>query len=156
MENNKSLIKNILLSFGVVLLVAVVGTIFTNLGMEWFDTLVKPSEWIPNYVIPIVWTVIYLIASIVIFLWLQKDGMTNEMAVIFIINGILNVLWCLVFFTFNSLFLGTVLILLNVVFAVYLVIQVDKYRPIYARALLIYPVWLFVATALNLAVWILN
>ena len=157
MENNsKNLIKNILLSFGLVLVVAGLGTLFTQIGMDWFDTLIKPSEWIPNYVIPIVWTVIYLTAGIVLFMWLQHDTMDKSLATLFIINGILNIIWCLVFFTFNSLLLGLVVILINLVFAIYLVIQIDKYRPIYARALLIYPVWLLIATGLNLAVWILN
>ena len=157
MENNsKNLIKNILLSFGLVIVVAGLGTLFTQLGMDWFDTLIKPSEWIPNYVIPIVWTVIYLTAGIVLFMWLQHDTMDKSLATLFIINGVLNILWCLVFFTFNSLLLGLVVILINLVFAIYLVIQIDKYRPIYARALLIYPVWLLIATGLNLAVWILN
>ena len=157
MDNNtKSLIKNILLSFGLVLIVAGLGTLFTQLGMDWFDLLSKPTEWIPNYVIPIVWTIIYLIAGIVLFMWLQHDTMDKSLAILFGINGLLNILWCLVFFTFNSLFLGLVVILINLVFAIYLVIQIDKYRPIYARALLIYPVWLLIATCLNLAVWILN
>lgn len=157
MDNNtKSLIKNILLSFGLVLIVAGLGTLFTQLGMDWFDLLTKPTEWIPNYVIPIVWTIIYLIAGIVLFMWLQHDTMDKSLAILFGINGLLNILWCLVFFTFNSLFLGLVVILINLVFAIYLVIQIDKYRPLYARALLIYPVWLLIATCLNLAVWILN
>lgn len=153
---NNQTIKNILLTFGSVILVAVVGTIFTNLGMEWFEGLIKPSEWLPSWIIPIVWTVIYLVASITLYLWSNSRDIPGAVIVLYIINGILNVLWCLVFFTLNSLFLGVVLILLNLVFAIYLVMQVEKYRPIYARALLVYPVWLFLATALNLAVWILN
>ena len=154
--NNFNLIKNILLSFGIVLLVAGLGTLFTQLGMPWFDTLNKPSEWVPSYIIPIVWTVIYLCAGVVLFLWSQNQGVPNQVVVLFVINGILNVLWCLVFFTLNSLLLGVVAILLNLVFAIYLLMSVEKYRPIYARALLIYPVWLLIATSLNMAVWILN
>lgn len=153
---NKNLIKNIVLTFGSVILVSVLGSIFVNLGMEWFDSLVKPSQWIPDYVIPIVWTVIYITAGIVLFLWANNEGISNQIVVLFVINGVLNVLWCLVFFTLNQTFLGIVTILINFIFAVYLIMQIDKYRPIYSRALLIYPVWLLVATSLNLAVWILN
>ncbi len=153
---NKNLIKNIVLTFGSVILVSVLGSIFVNLGMEWFDSLVKPSQWIPDYVIPIVWTVIYITAGIVLFLWANNEGIPNQIVVLFVINGVLNVLWCLVFFTLNQTFLGIVTILINFIFAVYLIMQIDKYRPIYSRALLIYPVWLLVATSLNLAVWILN
>ena len=49
-----------------IFLVAVLGSIFVNIGMDWFDTLLKPSQWIPNWVIPIVWTVIYVICSVVV------------------------------------------------------------------------------------------
>ena len=154
--NNFNLIKNILLSFGIVLLVAGLGTLFTQLGMPWFDSLTKPSEWVPDYIIPVVWTVIYLCVAVVLFLWAQNPGVPNQVVVLFVINGILNVLWCLLFFTLNSLILGIIAILLNLVFAIYLLMSVEKYRPIYARALLIYPVWLLIATSLNMAVWILN
>lgn len=154
--NKNNLIKNILLSFGSVLIVAGLGTLFTQLGMLWFDSLIKPDKWIPDYVIPIVWTVIYACVAVVLFLWSQKEGVPNQVVVLFVINGLLNVLWCLIFFTLNSLFLGVVFILLNLVFAIYLLMSVEKYRPLYARAILIYPVWLLIATSLNLAVWILN
>jgi tryptophan-rich sensory protein len=42
-----------------VLLVALLGWVFVDIGMDWFNGLKKPSEWIPNALIPIVWTFIY-------------------------------------------------------------------------------------------------
>lgn len=58
MMENKT-VKTII-AIGAVILVAVLGSIFVNLGMDWFDTLIKPSEWVPNIVIPIIWTIIYI------------------------------------------------------------------------------------------------
>ena len=52
--------KYILPSIGIVL-VSVVGSLFTNSGMDWFKMLNKPSEWIPSFVIPVMWTIIYLL-----------------------------------------------------------------------------------------------
>lgn len=146
----------ILVTFVPILIVAVIGSIFVNLGTEWFDSLIKPSEWIPNWVIPVVWTIIYLVASVTIFFWVRSEDISKSLVVLFVINGVLNILWCLVFFTLNQLLLGLVVILLNFIFAIYLILETDKYRPIYARALLIYPVWISIATFLNVAVWILN
>ena len=153
---NTNLLKNILLSFGIVILVAGLGTLFSQMGMAWFDALNKPTEWAPNFIFPLAWTLIYLCVAIVLFFWSQNEGVPNQVVVLFVINGVLNVLWCLVFFTLNSLFLGLVFILLNLVFAIYLLMSIEKYRPLYARALLVYPVWLLLATTLNIAVWILN
>lgn len=148
--------KKILLSFGLVILVAVLGSIFVYLGNDWFNALIKPSQWIPNFVIPIVWSVIYSITAIIIYLWLKKGNMPKNIQVLFIINGVLNVLWCLLFFTLNLTFVGLIAIILNLIAGWYLLLEIKKQNLTYFYWLLIYPTWLSVASCLNLAVWILN
>lgn len=69
--------KNII-SLLSVILVAVLGTIFTQLGMQWFENLKKPTQWIPSFVIPIVWSVIYISVIIVLFLWQNKKAFDNR------------------------------------------------------------------------------
>ena len=148
--------KKVIISTVAVILVAALGTLFTQLGMSWFDGLIKPTEWIPAFIIPIVWTVIYLAFAIILYLWQQKTPLTKENTILLIINGVLNVLWCLVFFTFNQLFLGNVIIVINALFALRLIFEICKDSALYGLILSIYPVWLCVATTLNIAVWILN
>ena len=50
-------------------LVAVLGAVFVNIGMEWFNGLTKPSQWIPNIVISIVWTIVYLSFAVILIIW---------------------------------------------------------------------------------------
>jgi tryptophan-rich sensory protein len=120
--------------------------------MEWFNSLNRPEEWVPNALIPIVWTVIYLTFAVVFYLWIKKGDIPQNVTWLAIVNGILNVLWCLIFFTFNQLFLGLILIIINLVFAVILWNQIYKsYKP-YAYFLSIYPIWLCIATCLNLSI----
>ena len=64
--------KNIIITLVSILVVAGLGTLFTQLGMKWFDGLNKPTEWIPSFVIPIVWTVIYLLFVYVLIKWQNK------------------------------------------------------------------------------------
>ena len=154
MKNNT--LKNILISALPVLVVAVLGSVFVNLGMDWFNSLVKPSQWVPNVLIPIVWTIIYIVVAIILYLWISKEKLPTKIGVLFAVNGILNVLWCLLFFTLHQTLIGLVAILLNLAFAVWLVVEIFKHKPNYALALLIYPAWLTIATCLNLAIWILN
>ena len=147
---------NIILTLAFILVVAVLGSIFVNLGMEWFNELFKPKEWIPNFVIPIVWTIIYVLFAI-IFVFLYKNKLvTLKIIVLGIVNGILNILWCLIFFTLNQLLLGNVFIILNAVFGTMLLVEINKSNVWYEKILWIYPIWLFVETTLDLAVWILN
>ena len=156
MKIEKNKLKNIIISSVFIILVAVLGSVFVNLGMDWFNTLTRPSEWVSNVVIPIVWTVIYLAFGVINFLWFKKSTIPTHIIVLMIINGILNVLWCLVFFTLNQLLLGNIVIILNLIFGIILLVNIFKQEKVYGYILSIYPIWLSIATTLNLAVWILN
>lgn len=128
---------------------------FVNLGTNWFNSLIKPSQWIPNFVIPIVWTVIYLLACIYLVILIKNDKFDKKNIILFIVNGILNVLWCLIFFTLKQTFLGLIIIVINLVLG-FILYNYQNKDNILAKLLLIYPLWLSVATCLNLCLWILN
>ena len=139
-----------------IIIVAVLGSIFVNIGMEWFDSLVKPSQWIPNWVIPIVWTTIYLTFAVVLLVWTNKEELKKSTIALLIVNGILNILWCLVFFTLKLTFVGNIVIIINLIAGIVLWINIFLQEKVYAYWLSIYPIWLSIATTLNLAMWILN
>ena len=157
MNLNKNQIVRIVVSSVVILLVAVLGSIFVNIGMTWFNNLVKPSQWLANILIPIVWTVIYSTFAVINFLWIKNDdNIPTNTTILMVINAVLNVLWCLVFFTFKQLFLGNIFIILNLIFGFTLIINILKQKTLYAYILSIYPIWISIATTLNLALWVLN
>lgn len=148
--------KNVIITLSSILLVAVLGTVFAQLGMSWFDGLVKPKEWIPSFIIPIVWTVIYLLFVYVLLKWQSRETLTKENIILLVINGVLNVLWCLVFFTLNQLLLGNIIIIINALFALRLYFEICKVDAMNGLIISLYPIWLCIATTLNIAVWILN
>jgi len=150
-----SAVKKFFQSFGPVILVAVLGSVFVFLGRDWFPMLNKPDQWINSIIIPIVWTVIYSIASVVLFTW-SETGVPKNVTVLFIINGVLNVAWCLLFFTLRLTFVGLIAIILNLIAGCLLLAEIKRHEEKYFYALLIYPIWLSIATALNMALWILN
>ena len=129
-----------------IVLVAVLGSIFVNIGMEWFNSLVKPTQWIPNFVIPIMWSIIYIAFAVVLILWLKDSKIPLLTFILLIINVVLNVLWCLVFFTLEQTFLGNIIIVLNLIAGIWLAIEISKSNKFYALAVLIYPIWLSIAT----------
>lgn len=152
----RSVLKSVLFSFLPVVIVALLGSVFVGLGMEWFSELIKPSRWIPNIVIPIVWTIIYLLSATVLFLWQRNGKIPTEVWVLYVINGVLNILWCLLFFALNLTLVGLIVIILNLIFGYYLLLKIRGENLFYYMLSFIYPVWLSVATCLNIAIWILN
>lgn len=139
-----------------VVLVALLGSIFVEMGMDWFDGLNKPTEWIPNIVIPIMWTFIYSVSIFYLIHLVRKERDNKRVIWLLIINGFLNVLWCFVFFTLNSLLGGQIVIILNLIASVLLLKEICKTSELYSYILTVYPLWLSIATCLNLASWILN
>lgn len=152
---DKKRIKSTAISFAVIIAVAVSGSIFVHLGKDWFGALIKPSEWVPDVVIPIVWTVVYSAFAVVNFIWL-KDKIPTSTVVLMLVNAALNVLWCLTFFALKQLLLGNIVIVLNLIAGFLLLVDIFKHNKLFGYILGIYPVWLSIATTLNLAVWILN
>ena len=153
---NKKRVLDYVKVIAAILAVAILGSIFVNIGMDWFEGLIKPSQWIPSFVIPIVWSVIYIAFAVILILWLKDDKIPTLTFVLLIVNGVLNVLWCLVFFTLQQTFLGNIVIVLNLIASFWLIFEISKFKKVYALAVLIYPIWLSIATTLNIAAWILN
>lgn len=139
-----------------VIIVAVLGSIFVNIGMDWFNLLNKSIQWIPNIVIPIVWTIVYLLAIIILCVLIKNNQLSKKLLVYFVINGILNVLWCLIFFALQLTLLGNIVIILNLIAGWLLWINLFKSNNLQGYIMLIYPIWLSIATTLNLCLWILN
>ena len=104
--------KNII-TIGSIVAVAVLGTIFTQLGLNWFESLAKPSQWVPQFIFPIVWTTIYLIFGYVLIKQQKSEKLPQKTIILLIINGVLNVLWCLCFFTLHLTLVGNIVIIIN-------------------------------------------
>lgn len=144
-----------ILSIVLVVLVAVLGSIFVNIGMDWYSSVTKPTQWIPSFVIPIVWSIVYILAILCLWVQISNSTTTTMTTILFVLNGVLNVLWCLVFFTLRLTLLAEIVIIANLVFGWILYVKI-KGQNLYANLLLIYPIWLSIATSLNTAIWILN
>ncbi len=154
--NNKKNIINCAIIIVAVALVAGLGGLFVSLGMSWYETLVKPSQYVPNVVFSIVWSIVYIATIVMLCLWTKKDVLPRNVLAWLIANGILNVLWCLVFFTLGQTLIGLIIIILNLVSSAFLWRAINISKPIYSYVLAIYPVWICLATGLNLSLWILN
>ena len=152
----KSKIINYIIIIASIVFIAVVGSVLVNIGMEWFSLLDKPNQFIPSFVIPIVWSVIYVTFAIVLCVWSNKENFKKSTILLLILNGIFNILWCLFFFTLNQTFIGLISIVILLILSYLLVVNIFKQKQVYAYFTAIYPLWVSIATTLNLALWILN
>lgn len=69
MTNNQKCIW----SGGGIVAVAAIGSVFTYFGQGWYAGLIKPSQWPPSFLFPIVWSIIYILAFLM-FCFLLKGA----------------------------------------------------------------------------------
>ncbi len=81
-------------------LAAIIGSFFTDIG-PWYDSM-KTSITPPNYVFPIVWTILFfLIAVSMYFAWLSGEN-KKSLVLLYGINLLLNILWSVLFFQLKN------------------------------------------------------
>lgn len=156
MENKTNIKKSYIIIILSLIVIAGLGTLFVSLGMNWFNTLKTPQQFVPNFIIPIMWTIIYLTYGIILCVWSWNEKINCKTIFLLILNGILNIVWCLVFFTLNQTLWGLIAIVLLLISSYFLLFSINNYSKTYFYFALIYPLWVSIATCLNLALWILN
>lgn len=142
------------------LLIGFAGSIFTRDNIPgWFVTLQKPAFTPPDWVFAPVWTTLYILMGISLFLVLQKglgDINVRRGVLLFAVQLVVNLLWSVVFFGMHSIVGGllVIVVLLALVAAtIYSFYGISKPA---AWLLVPYIVWGCIATALNAMILVLN
>ncbi|KAF5089342.1 TspO/MBR family protein [Methanobacterium aggregans] len=125
----------------------------------WYAALAKPLWAPPNWVFGPVWTTLYILMGIALFLVLRKGWQRQDVkfaVLIFAVQLILNVLWSVVFFSFHSLLGGfaVIMALWLAIFANLIAFYVIS-KPA-GLVLVPYIVWVSIASYLNYTVYLLN
>jgi len=126
---------------------------------EWYPTLVKPPFNPPPWVFGPVWTVLYLLMGLALFLVWERghhgSGVSRAIAV-FGVQLVLNALWSFLFFGARSpgwAMLELVLLWGAILWTFQLFHRV---KPIAGWLLAPYLVWVTFAGVLNFSIWTLN
>ena len=141
------------------LLVGVVSAFLTRGGMEMFETIVKPPLSPPNWLFPVVWTILYILMGISSYLILTSGAEQEKIEKAISIYGyqlVVNFLWPTFFFNLQW-YLFSFFWLLLLWLLVFQMIR--KFSEIDKRAALLnlpYLIWLTFAGYLNLGIWWLN
>lgn len=149
-----------LTSIGVCLLAGLIGSIFTMPAIPgWYAALVKPALIPPSWVFGPVWTVLYILMGIALYLvwikgWEQKK--VKVAMTIFGVQLILNILWSFLFFGLQSPFFALIEVVLLWV-AILMTIGAFYRVSVPASVLLVpYLLWVTFAAYLTYGVYILN
>ncbi len=136
------------------------GSIFTSKAIpDWYRGLKKPPYTPPNWVFGPVWTVLYILMAVSVFLVWQKGlaapGVTNAFT-LFWIQLATNAIWSYVFFARRSVIGGIINIIILWLLILATVITSFPVSTIAGILLLPYILWVSIAMYLNIGIWVLN
>lgn len=152
--------KKLFISLIICNLAGGVGSIFTsNAISEWYQYLNKPSFNPPNWIFGPVWTLLYSLMGIALYL-IWKRGLENKdvnYAVrFFLIHLIFNALWSLLFFGLRNPLLGLIEIVVLWAMIVASIVMFYRINKLAGVLLVPYLLWVSFATVLNYYLWQLN
>ncbi len=156
---NKSQILKLLASLALPLGIGAIAGLFTADAVpEWYETLNKPSFNPPNWLFGPVWTSLYLLLGISLFLiWKQSESKERNIAIlVFLLQLALNFAWSFIFFYFNMIGLALIEIILLWISIIITLIMFYKIKPLAAYINLPYLMWVTFATILNASYYLLN
>lgn len=135
------------------------GSIFTTRSIPtWYANLNQPTFTPPNWIFAPVWTFLYILMGISLYLILvNKKRKEKPLAIkLYLVQLILNTLWSIIFFGAHSLGLALLEIILLWVIIILTIYQFQKLDQNAAWLLLPYLIWVTFASYLNLSLWQLN
>ena len=160
---NKPSVRSVgllLLCIALPLLAGAIGSLFTMSSIPtWYATLNKPAFTPPNWVFGPVWTTLYVMMGISLYL-IVSGGLgvapVRQGVFLFAVQLVLNTLWSVIFFGMRSPFLGLVTILALIALVTATIFAFYRVSRPAAWLLVPYLCWGCFATALNAMVWVLK
>lgn len=151
--------SRLLVSIALPLAVGIIAGIFTTRAIpDWYATLNRPAFSPPNWIFGPVWTMLYLLMGISLYLvWSEEPSQVRTFAIaVFVIQLFLNFCWSFLFFRFRLIGVAAaeiILLWLAIVITLFLFYRV---RPLAAWLNIPYLLWVTFAAILNSAFYKLN
>lgn len=125
---------------------------------EWYNNLIKPFLTPPNWIFPIVWSVLYFLIILSLIFYIVADTNLSKKTgyIYFTIQMILNLIWSPIFFILKNIFLALIIVILLNIFIFLTIKNFYSVSKISAILLIPYFLWTLFAVYLNFSYLILN
>ncbi len=151
-------VAKLLVSIGVSLGAGAIGSFFTISSIPtWYVTLNKPIFSPPNWIFAPVWTTLYILMGISLYLvWISKSKLKQRGTTVFFIQLGLNVFWSLIFFGLKNppaAFFEIIALWIAILLTIKTFYKISKLA---GNLLIPYILWVTFAAALNAMIVLLN
>jgi len=147
-------------SIAICLTAGFVGSIFTTPAIDsWYATINKPSFNPPNWIFAPVWTTLFILMGISLYLIMQQSSAgKNIKKSLYLFFGqlLLNIIWSVIFFGFKNPALALIEIIILLAVIILTTKEFKKINPLASWLFWPYICWVGFALILNFSIWFLN
>tara|TARA_B100001029_G_scaffold177664_1_gene182755 strand:+ start:43 stop:507 length:465 start_codon:yes stop_codon:yes gene_type:complete len=154
------MLKNKYVSFLFIVLItfsasAMGGFVTASFKEPWYSQIIQPSFSPPSWVFGPVWTTLYFLMSLAIWLfWINFKN--KKVLYIYFIHIFFNSIWSIIFFGFHQIFLALLNLIIILIFIIWLMNIYYKTYRLSFLLMLPYLLWSTYALILNGSIFYLN
>jgi len=140
-------------------LVGASGGFFTAMSVKtWYQQINKPFFNPPNWLFAPVWTMLFLLMGISLYLVWQKQGQQpiKKAITIFALHFLVNIVWSMAFFGLRSPLAGLIVIIILLIMIIWTMVEYYKISKLASLLFIPYLLWSSFATLLNASIYYLN
>ncbi|MDB3982038.1 tryptophan-rich sensory protein [Candidatus Pelagibacter sp.] len=122
----------------------------------WYSFLNKPSFNPPDWIFAPVWTSLYLMMTIAIWIFWHSKNRDMNTVYIYFIHLVFNTTWSIVFFVFHHMLLALIVLIALIGLIIILIVRFKRVNLVSSYLMVPYVLWCSFALILNFNLIILN
>ena len=122
----------------------------------WYSLLNKPVFNPPDWIFGPVWTSLYILMTVSIWLYWNTNVKDINTVYIYFIHLVFNTTWSIVFFVFHNMVLALLILIILIGFIVNLILRFKRVKIMSAYLMIPYLLWCSFALILNISLIKLN
>ena len=155
MFKNKSL--TFILFLSTTFVASLIGSLSTiNYKEPWYSSLNKPVFSPPEWVFGPVWTILYLMMTIAIWLFWHSKNRDIKTVYIYLIHLICNTTWSIIFFVFHNMIVALFVLICLIGLIINLILRFRRVKLLSAYLMIPYLLWCCFALILNIRLIMIN
>ena len=127
-----------------------------NFKEPWYSLLNKPVFNPPDWIFAPVWTTLYLMMTIAIWIFWHSKGRDMSTVYIYFIHLAFNTTWSIIFFVFHNLVLALIILIVLILLIINLMFRFRRVNMLSFYMMIPYLLWCFFALILNFNLIALN
>ena len=127
-----------------------------NFKEPWYSLIIRPSFSPPDWVFAPVWTTLYFMMTLAVWLFWHSTNRDMKTVYIYFIHIIVNTTWSITFFIFHQIAISIIVLIILITLIIILIKNFKRVNLISSYLMIPYLLWCCFALVLNISIFVLN